>query len=835
MVRSTFSKLVFLSLIGILIFTQISCGGSSGTPSKTIPSGTEDSLVQLINGVTAATNDIERSTALEKVVATGQSLGIVDENGNQLNPNVAKDAVSLTPGDVAALNYLATEGQGRTIGSIVDYLASVGVVLSSTQKVITFNDLLPDLQKYVNWSFQNRNDPKASLGILLASGADMKIPNSPPTFNESTLISPTVSLMMLSDILLGVPQPVETSSRGFLGSKVCAASELEEVAGIIQGNLTLVEGMLKGFNISIPEYAKQLIAAFAAGNRLKVRIVYPYTEGDSGKATVVKSMRLAALKGQTEYLTAMVVLIPSGEILQEIPVTYNLNLISTESGFSAAAQNLYPDADAILFSEGQGARLESNGHRLGVVGRLPDQKADFAMIRSLTENTEPRTAILHASAFIKQPDMESIRKKYGKAIDKAGFILGLSMDDLEIAMKQGLYIFPWMCSVVLAPKSGIAVEPSVLAGETGQKYTFTAKIDSTETYTVIWWQGSADDYTPPDSIDLSGVYTTGITQDFTWNTPGSYTVTAGAYVRERGGEYVLMDAATAKVTIKSITAQLNLTITKSGLESTIEPVNFKISNIAEWPQNNESIWDAGDGTAPYIGTSSSQWSHRYSKPGKYILTYTLRDRTTKEVLGKADTEVNIDDLAVLQTMKKLTINVLSFYTYEFGVVRNGVFTKQGASSYYADRGGANNLVTFPLKWEGNRCYGEVEVPSGTDKSGTVTFHIEATVSDNEMTVLTATYSIDHYYPNHEGTGRWNKSHFETTVKNVELSYRSSTRFSGKVEGSQASNYFVSHEWEQVWQERTPAEGDGMQRFAGVDWNNTSQGTPRIAVEFKVQE
>jgi hypothetical protein len=71
-------KLAMLSITIILIFSGLSCGGTGKNP-----------IEQLINRVSTAKDDNQRKTALEKVITSGYSLGLLDENGKQLNPNVS--------------------------------------------------------------------------------------------------------------------------------------------------------------------------------------------------------------------------------------------------------------------------------------------------------------------------------------------------------------------------------------------------------------------------------------------------------------------------------------------------------------------------------------------------------------------------------------------------------------------------------------------------------------------------------------------------------------------------------------------------------------------------
>jgi hypothetical protein len=838
MVRSIFIQLSVLLLAVILVFTSISCmSGSGGIPKAATTPAVTGSQMQLINNIGAATNDMERTTALQKVVAAGYSLGITDAKGNQLNSNIAPDAVSLASGDIAALNYLTAEGQGRIIGSVVDYLAGAGVVLTSTKKLITFNDFQPDLQKYINWSFQNPKDPKAVLGMLLSSGADMKTPASPPVFTENTIISPTASMMMLADILLGVQAPAKPSSRGLFRKAVYAA-DVKDTAIAIQGLLTIVEPVLEKNGISIPEYAKKLIASFAAGNNFAVRIVDTLSLVNRSPV-VVRQVQLGAQKGQTRALAVVVVLVPSGEILQEIPVNFSINLLSSASGGGGAAANLYPDADAILYTEGVRASIELNGHRMGIVGKEPGSPAAFAVVRGLVENKEPRTALLYAMATINAPDLGLIVKKYNEIIDNMGaksimLEAALPMEkvvEFYQTMQQGLKISASICKVTLSPKAGVvSIDPAALEGEIGQEYTFTAKLDPPKSATVFWFT----DMLPTDTLPSSGA--PGVeeadTKKVKWDRAGTYSVSAGAYIKDDQGNWILASTATAKVVILSKTSKLNISFQVGGMFSTLESLSFSgKTSEPKWPGNIEWVWDWGDGTAKYVTTNSPNASHRFTQPGTYSVLFTVRDGPTKEELGSFQYEVIISDLNVLQTMKALTINAWGYYTEESGAMKNGVFTKTGSSSVYTGKGGGNSAFSWPLTWKGYNCTARYDEKLATGQTRTWT--IEGTVSTDTLTLLTATITIDYLDNNYQGTGKYYKTHQKLTVKNVPLtSNRSAKTFWGKVEGTNTPNSYVIFEYETILQDGRGAQGDSVLRFVNFDWNNTSQGIPKIQAEFK---
>jgi hypothetical protein len=838
MVGRSCVKLAFLSFAVILVFTSISCGGGSSSPAVTTASTLKSLQVQLITNVSLATNDAERRTALEKVIAAGFSLGITDDKGNQLNLNVTKDAFSLASGDVTLLNYLTAEGQGRTIGSVIDYMAGAGVVLSSTKQLITFNDFLPDLQKYINWSFQNLDNPKAALGILLSSGCDMKTPVSPPAFTENTLISPTAGIMMLADILIGVPTPVKTSSRGLAKNAVYAA-DVQGTASAIQGLLTIIEPLLDKNGIAIPEYAKKLIASFAAGNHFAVRIVDTMSLANR-VPVVVRQIQMGARKGQTEALAAVVVLVPSGEILQEIPVNFNINLLSSASGAGGAAVNLYPDADAILYTEGVIARIELNGHRLGIQGKAPDSPAAFAVVRGLAENKESRTALLHASATIDVPDLGLLVKKYSDILDQMGeksMLLEASLPmekvvELYQTMQQGLQIPSWICTVTLAPIAGtVAIDPTLLEGEIGKEYTFTGTVDPPKSAALFWFT----DMLPTDSLPPTGApgVEQGETKKVIWDRAGTYNVSVGAYTKDKQGNWVLVSAATAKVTIKSKTSKINISFQVGGMFSTLESLSFSgKTSEPKWPGNIEWLWDWGDGTAKYVTTNSPNASHRFTQPGKYAVLFTVRDGPTKEELGSFQYDVFISDLNVLQTMQLLKIAVYGYKMEVSGSSLNNVFSQKSAFDVYASVGDANSTL-WALKWDGSKCFASTEETNSSGQKSTKT--LEAVVSEDTLYIETLTYTYDFNDPNYQGPGKPWTHHRQLIVKNIPLTTnRSSAVFYGKVEADKVKEMEIYYEYESTVKDFYGAQGDKLDRFVKFDWSNVSQGKPKVEVEFRLK-
>jgi len=504
---------------------------------------------QLIAGVAAARTEAERRVALERLIAQGYSLGVLDERGNQLNRNVEADAASLNADDLAALSWLTAEGYSRPIGSVVDFLAAAGVTLASTGNVITFQDFLPDLQRYVDWSFQNRGDPRAALGLLLASGPEMRVPASPPIFTQWTPVSPAASMLMLADVLLGVKKPAQKQASGWFGSTAYAAEELG--AAEIQGLLTRIAPILNGSAVKVAESDERLLAGFRAGNRFAVRLLAPDFTAGAGE-NVFKQCRDLELPGgkYRAWAMAMVVQLPSGKLLQEVSVQFTLNLISAfDKGFGVGP--LYPDADLVLVSdsavEAGLAKVDLGGHRLGIVARSPVEEASFQIRRPAIANPDPRAALLLASASVQVPELTRIfLERSGDALEDLTSIMSADeFVELYSAMKTGIPVVPWVCKVLMAPRVEVTIEPVTLQSEPGKECTFTASVKNPpEDYTVEWEPGGQ-----PSSLQpLRG----GVRLN--WDAEGTYTVRAS--VIERDFDEVVA-SATARAIIESQATELS--------------------------------------------------------------------------------------------------------------------------------------------------------------------------------------------------------------------------------------------------------------------------------------
>ena len=503
-----------ITIISLLISTVIllpnllSCGSSDGNDSQSLSS--EGEIINLINRISESNSSEKRIETINEVIQHGRSLGLLGENGEQLNPNVSDDAISLTPEDIVSFSTFVEIGHYSTIGDLIDYLAETGIVLSKTGTVINPADFLPDLQEYVDWSFRNGDDSDSQLGILIGSGPEMVIPAEAPEIETGTQISPMAAVMMLGDILIGTEDNIEKPSAG-LFTKVAHAAEVKETAERIKGLITQIESMAKPANftlsflhkagkltgliedikepapqIKIPDAAKKIIGAFALGSHFAVRlhILEPGSSPKPEDIPILKSFELDQA-GNSRIIIATLVLVSSDEnapvvlVDDQIPIVFSLRLLSPfETGVGT---DLYPDANAVLAGSNYIEASAAGGHILDLASDNSEFfEGSFTIEATKLDNKESRVALLHASASILTGDLGAQFEKYRKQYAGTISALGLKPEDLAemfSVMKTAVKVSPWVAQVVLVGGKQVTLEPDKLTGKPNQGYTFTASID----------------------------------------------------------------------------------------------------------------------------------------------------------------------------------------------------------------------------------------------------------------------------------------------------------------------------------------------------------------------
>jgi PKD repeat protein len=811
-----------LLLTFIMLFSAFNCGGVETLKGPDALPG------KLLINISQARTDTERLTAIKNVLCQGLSLGFTDEKGNQLNRNISKDAVSLTAEDMAVLNSYIKEKQGYTIAEVVEFLAAAGVKLASTEKVITTKDILPDIQKYVNWSYAYRDDVKSLLGLALASGADMQIAGTAPKFQANTVISTTASLMMLADILIGVPMEKRVSSHRFI--KAAYAADTKELAEKVEGLLTIVEtGALltdKGEQMDTSEVAMNLIKSFAAGSRLSVRIVWMESESYSSlnKSSVVQSIELSSYVQKKISLGVILILMPSGEKLLDVPVTYTLNLLGPTSAFTGQTGPLFPDADAKLETELRASSLEFDGHRLGIKN-TPPNITEFAVRPNNLSNTARRIAMLHASA---QVNFAELKLAAAQKPNELGAISPL-IDELQTAyvkMQQSIKVASWMSEVIIMPAAyEVNIEPREMTGEINQKYTFRALLKDNKPLPVqgliMLWE---IDFITPEKREVydSASFSQKTDFEYTFTKTGTYEITCT--VRDASG--TMIDSTPAKVVIKpKSTSGISLDIqTPALLESNIG-LNFKAIPsvpLEQIPQNTAWKWDFDDGTPPYTRIGRTEVyltaTHPFAKNGTYNITLSLVDRTSDQVYATTTKKITIDDSASLSKTNRISTSLYVYGKVEGDGPGFGLTLKGFGHGFYQQP----PLQTF--QWPSATSFKGTWQQTSTTSRGvqTNTHELQGTISVSSQEIKITSYTYTHTFssPDYEGPGKGWKYTENVVLKDIPLTKINggdAPKYTAKIQGKDLAQYVVQTSREEFF-------ANGQKTFFNqAIWDNIPQG------------
>ena len=436
---------------------------SESTPSPTASAGASSAASQIDDLGQAKTED-ERGRAIEEIVRQGLTLGLLDEAGNQLNPNVAEDSLSLRPEGVAVHASLIPGNHYRTIDYVVESLAEQGVTLASTGETIALEPFLPDLQAYVDRSFSNPADPRSTLGLLVGSGHRVQVPASPPTLAGDTLISPLASSMMAADILLGVDGPPRKEGDDIASQVVSLlvaeahASDGQDATRAVTGLLTKIKPVAGPLLAFLPSdewrgHARKVWASLEAGNLFAVRLI-----GLGKWDPATERLRVSSLKGfpggkrivlnrtgEPVTVAAVVTLVPEGS-RAAVPASWALTLVSPGRSLGLP---LFPDADAHLTGSpfplaGVKASLAHDGYRLEM-----DHDHVLAGVEATRLAGKPRRALLHASATI-----ESSLDDLDFRVEYVLRGIGISEDEITAVIEK-LQPTPWVTAVELHAPEGL--------------------------------------------------------------------------------------------------------------------------------------------------------------------------------------------------------------------------------------------------------------------------------------------------------------------------------------------------------------------------------------------
>lgn len=457
---------------------------TSGRSAEDGIAPSERQPAQLIDALAQAEGQSEAQAAVEGIVGQGFSLGLLDEQGNQLNPNVAQDAISLPPDAVATYATVSDGSYYRTIDHVVGFLADAGVTLASTGRAITTEDLLPDLQAYVDGSFAHPDDPESALGLLLASGPELKVPDAVPQMDGSTPINPLAGLLLLGDLLVGLEMEAETiaalPAEGVLlasaGPVPPRQAQQESLQLRVTGLITTIqlaldrravqqtspgsaeeEGQLSDIERSLSA-VKWLIYAYEFSDHLVVRIFHP-----GGTRADTLTLKKA---GDTVPLEAKVVAVfpeSDDQVLYEIPFDYEFRLMARFERWPERIP-LFGVADAVFVPPGVSSpRYESdwNGHWLSVRTDV----AQFHLKATQMDNETELVALIFGNASLPARHAETVIDKYIGTIQRlAKEVTAEELKEMLLLSEQKLRPLGTMSPVKF--KAQEEVEPAASVGAT---------------------------------------------------------------------------------------------------------------------------------------------------------------------------------------------------------------------------------------------------------------------------------------------------------------------------------------------------------------------------------
>lgn len=618
-----FNQAAILILLSVAIISLcVGCGKKANSPTAAITGSVEQSdSGQLVSAIYQASTETQRQQAIERVVSKGFSLGLIDLNGKQLNPNVDANAVSLSPISVATYSQIDTGVNYRTIEYIVDFLADAGITLDATGALINLKDFLSDLQEYVQWSFNNPSNPASVLGIMIASGPDMVVPDSPPVISGYTKVSPLTSLLIMGDILIGTATErgsISAAKETHLIYLAAAGTTTSKAIDKIRGLITTIKNapILPSL---LPQKAINILAAFETCDRLSVRMWQmpdSTARATNWVNTITKNLPIAKiLKLEKNNIESINVIggvgIMSGvtgspvETIEGVDTAYRFQLLSYDEQGTGAP--LYDDADAILGGltnagvDNYKFSTDLNQHRLNAQSK---GNAPFTITAKSLSNTVSRTALLHASAQITAPEnlYEQAQQKLAEKIKNSWALLAVTsaldalpwktIEETMTVLNRDFQPTPWMCTVEFGPAKN-----TTTTSNTSSTKTTTSTTTSTSSKTMVI-SNIVLDIEPPPVLE------------------------------------------------------------------TLETLIFKTRlNVAldQLPQNVIWQWEFGDGTTAEtkVGRTESvmMTGHRYLKNGDYQMKLTLIDQTTKQTLATTTKQLIISDIAAIKSTNHLRLTL----------------------------------------------------------------------------------------------------------------------------------------------------------------------------------
>lgn len=289
-------------------------------------------------------------------------------------------------------------------------------------------------------------------------------------------------------------------------------------------------------------------------------------------------------------------------------------------------------------------------------------------------------------------------------------------------------------------------------------------------------------------------------------------------------------ADTLNITVEpDVTTSLELVIspqdtiwtTASGVTLTAEPSLDRY----EYPDRVKLVIDYDDGETKEDESYLYDWSisHRYYYPGTYMLSVGLYVLETDELLAEGTATIHINNLYFLQETNYIITSVNGFTNRHTGTLDGDVFTEKSDWENLWGFGWS----TSEIEWNGLDFSYESTYTSGTQ---TTVRRIEGRLSHEGSTVTSLTYTLDFIDTDYQDTGTEWTRYERLVLANVPLTAHSTYNHRFYEESTEVGQYVADFE---AWERMEHLDGTvGYTYYDYFDWQNTSEGTPSLTVEFK---
>jgi hypothetical protein len=300
------------------------------------------------------------------------------------------------------------------------------------------------------------------------------------------------------------------------------------------------------------------------------------------------------------------------------------------------------------------------------------------------------------------------------------------------------------------------------------------------------------------------------------------------YEDDTGRYEVAADTLSATV-LPIIDQELKIEIApQDTIGSTAAGVTLKVlPNISDLIKKYRWMVDYGDGKKEefeqYIDDRSV--SHLYSKTGDYVLSVAIRDPESGSLLAQDSAVVHINNLPFLQKTNKLFFTVNAYCKSHYEILdENDKITYNSVSGTYSSWGSS----TTNLEWDGNSFFSIEKI---IEETNTKIIRIEGTVSGDGTKVERLKYTYDFSYPNYEGKV-WTRGEL-IVIENLPLTTSYIYRHSFYRQDVSIGQYVTAFEyWSKIY---NPVDRTNRYDYRDFfDWQNTTQGIPKLELEFTKQ-